>query len=65
MQDYPSIYSVNQLLTTIGVAAGPILVGLLRDVMGNYTIPLLAATVISAVAAVTLALTPDSHRSSL
>ncbi|CAN5707833.1 MFS transporter [soil metagenome] len=63
MRDYPSIYSVNQLLTTIGVAIGPILVGLLRDATGTYTIPLLAATVISTVAAVTLALTLKPRRS--
>ncbi len=64
MRDYPSIYSVNQLLTTVGVAAGPILVGLLRDATAGYVVPLLAATVVSTIAALTLALTPDSRRSS-
>ncbi|MGB3684077.1 MAG: MFS transporter [Rubrobacteraceae bacterium] len=55
MQDYPSIYSLNQFLATLGVAAGPILVGLLHDATAGYTIPLLAATGVSAAAAATLA----------
>lgn len=63
MRDYPSIYSVNGFLTTIGVAAGPILIGLLRDTTAGYTIPLLAATGISAAAAITLAFTRPSNRS--
>lgn len=62
MRDYPSIYSVNQLLTTIGVATGPILIGLLRDATADYTIPLLAATVISTIAAVTLVFSNNSRR---
>lgn len=60
MQDYPSIYSVNQLLTTLGVAVGPILVGILRDATAGYAVPLLAATGISTVAAVTLTFTRSS-----
>lgn len=64
MQDYSSIYSVNQLLTAFGVAAGPILVGILRDATAGYAIPLLAATAISAVAAVTLAFTNKFRKSS-
>ncbi len=65
VRDYPSIYSVNGLLTTVGVAAGPILVGLLRDATAGYTVPLLAATAISTVAAVTLALARTRRWSSL
>jgi MFS family permease len=39
-RDYPSIYSVNQLLTTVGIAAGPVLIGVLRDATADYTTPL-------------------------
>lgn len=62
MRDYPSIYSVNQFLTTVGVAVGPILVGLLRDATASYTLPLLTATVISTAAAITLSFTLSSKK---
>ena len=37
VRDYARLYSVNSLLSTVGVAAGPFLVGVLHDVTGGYT----------------------------
>jgi MFS family permease len=54
-RDYPSIYSVNQLLTTVGIAAGPVLIGVLRDATAGYTTPLLIAAGVSLAAACALA----------
>ena len=48
---YPRIYSTSQFVATIGVAAGPFLVGLLRDATDGYGAAYLAATAISLLAA--------------
>ena len=37
VRDYGRIFSLSQLLTTLGVAAGPALLGLLYDGFGGYT----------------------------
>lgn len=42
-REYARIYSVSQLLTAIGVAGGPALVGLIDEASGGYTLPYLAA----------------------
>ena len=49
-RDYPRIYSVSQLLSTLGVAAGPAIVGGLYDLLGGYGAALLVPAVASAVA---------------
>ena len=61
-RDYASIYSVNQLLTTVGIAAGPVLVGVLRDATSGYAAPLLISAGVSLLAAGALALAspPDN-----
>lgn len=50
VRDYAGIYSANQLLATLGIAAGPILMGVLRDATGGYATPLLLAAGASAFA---------------
>jgi MFS family permease len=47
LRDYGRIYSLSQLLTAIGVAGGPVLVGLINAATGGYTIPYLAVAVVS------------------
>jgi MFS family permease len=36
VRDYARLYSVNSLLSTVGVAAGPFVVGLIHDTAGGY-----------------------------
>lgn len=36
VRDYPRIFSLSQLVSTLGVAAGPIIVGVIRDAAGGY-----------------------------
>jgi predicted MFS family arabinose efflux permease len=36
VRDYAHLYSVNSLLSTVGVAAGPFVVGLIHDTAGGY-----------------------------
>lgn len=36
VRDYPRIFSLSQLVSTLGVAAGPIVVGVIRDATGGY-----------------------------
>jgi MFS family permease len=43
-REYGRIYSVSQLLTAFGIAAGPALVGLIEEAAGGYTIPFLVVT---------------------
>ena len=50
VREYPRIYSFSQLLSTLGVALGPALLGVLYDVTGGYAVPYLAAGVASLVA---------------
>lgn len=46
VRDYPKIFSLNQLVVTVGVAAGPFLLGALHDASG-YRLAYLVATVVS------------------
>jgi hypothetical protein len=46
--DYPRLYSRAQFFTTIGVAGGPYLVGMLRDHAGGYTTAYLVAAGLAA-----------------
>jgi S1-C subfamily serine protease len=47
VREYPRIYSFSQLLSTLGVALGPALLGVLYDGTGGYAVPYLAAGVAS------------------
>lgn len=54
--EYARIYSVSQLLTALGVAGGPALLGLIDEATGGYTLPYLAAAAGSCAGLVILAL---------
>lgn len=43
VRDYGRIFSLSQWLTTLGVAAGPLLLGLLYDLQGGYQLSFLLA----------------------
>ncbi|HLN08965.1 MAG TPA: MFS transporter, partial [Xanthobacteraceae bacterium] len=64
-REYARIYSVSQLLTALGVAGGPALVGLIDEASGGYTLPYLVAAGTSCVGLVILALAcagpPPAH----
>lgn len=53
VREYARIYSVNQLITSVGVAAGPFLAGWLRD-QSSYQLSYWVAGVLSFVGAVSL-----------
>ena len=50
VRDYPRIFATSQLVSTVGVAGGPYLVGVLRDATDGYRSAYLAASAISLVA---------------
>ncbi|MGA2127445.1 MAG: MFS transporter [Xanthobacteraceae bacterium] len=54
--EYARIYSVSQLLTALGVAGGPALLGLIDEATGGYTLPYLAASAGSCAGLLILAL---------
>jgi hypothetical protein len=43
-RDYGRIYSTSQLVTVLGVASCPALIGVLYEVADGYAVPFLAAT---------------------
>ena len=47
VRDYPRIYSVSSLVATIGITAGPAVVGLIHDSAGGYTAGLVVLSVAS------------------
>ncbi len=49
VRDYGRIFSLSQWLTTLGVASGPLLIGVLYDFQGGYVLSFLAAALASAV----------------
>jgi predicted MFS family arabinose efflux permease len=53
--EYGRIYSVSQLITVIGVAGGPALVGVLFDVTGDYRLPFVVTAASTAFGATILA----------
>jgi MFS family permease len=55
--DYPRIYALGQMFTTIGVAGGPALMGAMFDVTDGWQAPYLLAALSSGVAAALLATT--------
>lgn len=54
VRDYPRIFSTSQLVSTVGVAGGPYLLGILRDATDGYGLAYLTATVISLAAGAVL-----------
>ena len=50
VRDYPRIFATSQLVSTVGVAGGPYLIGVLRDATGGYRAAYLVASGISLVA---------------
>ena len=47
VRDYPRTFATSQLISTLGVAAGPFLLGILRDATDGYRIAYLAAAALS------------------
>jgi MFS family permease len=47
LRDYGRLYSLSQLLTAIGVAGGPVLVGVINAATGGYSVPYLVVAVAS------------------
>lgn len=43
-KEYGRIYSMSQFITMVGVAGGPLLIGLFYDLSGGYEIPFVAAS---------------------
>jgi MFS family permease len=54
VRDYAKLYSVSQLLSTVGVAGGPFVIGFLHDMAGGYPPAYLVAALLSVGAMVTL-----------
>ncbi|MEE4362183.1 MAG: MFS transporter [Pseudomonadales bacterium] len=50
VRDYGRIYSLGQLLSTLGVASGPLVIGLLYDAAGGYTGAFMVAAAASSIA---------------
>jgi predicted MFS family arabinose efflux permease len=64
VREYARIYSLNLLWTTLGVAAGPFVLGVIHDVTGGYTTAYVVAAILSLVGAVSLASRSRESRSS-
>jgi MFS family permease len=64
VRDYARIYSVNLLWTTLGVAGGPFVLGLIHDATGGYTAAYVLAAILSVVGAMSLASRRRDSRSS-
>ena len=47
VRDYPRIFARSQLVSTVGIASGPFLLGILRDATAGYRLAFLAATALS------------------
>jgi MFS family permease len=56
MRDYGRVYSVSQLVMTLGIAAGPLVVGAVHDLVDGYELALLLAAGASASGAATFVL---------
>lgn len=55
VRDYPKLYSRMNLITTVGIAGGPFLLGWIRDATGGYRGAYLTAAMLSLVGAAVLA----------
>lgn len=47
VRDYPRIFATSQLVSTVGIASGPFVLGILRDATDGYRLAFLAATALS------------------
>lgn len=47
VRDFPRVFSLSQLISTVGVASGPFVLGILRDATDGYEAAYLAAMVVS------------------
>jgi MFS family permease len=56
VRDYPRIFSRAQLVSVVGTAGGPLLIGSLYDVFGSYEVPYAAAAACSLTGAIVLSL---------
>jgi MFS family permease len=54
VRDFPRIYSASQLLATVGVAAGPLVVGVMAERLGGYGLAVVLAGGASLVSAAVL-----------
>jgi MFS family permease len=59
VRDYPRVFATSQLVSTIGVAGGPLLLGLLRDLSDGYGVPYLTAAAVSLAASAVVLGTGD------
>jgi MFS family permease len=64
VRDYPRIYSLNMLWTTLGVAGGPFVLGVVHDMTGGYGAAYVVAALLSIVGAMSLSRGRASRRSS-
>lgn len=64
VRDYARIYSLNMLWTTLGVAGGPFVLGVVHDVTGGYSAAYVIAALLSIVGAIALASRGRASRSS-
>ncbi|MDQ3385066.1 MAG: MFS transporter [Actinomycetota bacterium] len=55
VRDYPRIFATSQLVSTVGIASGPFVLGILRDATDGYLLAYLAATTLSLAASVVVA----------
>ena len=55
VRDYPRIFATSQLVSTVGIASGPFVLGILRDATEGYRLAYLAATTLSLAASVVVA----------
>lgn len=61
--DYPRIYAMTQLVATLGIASGPLLLGAAREAAGSYAVGTWTAALISVVAVVVLSVAARVRRS--
>ena len=54
-RDYGRIYSLSQMVTVVGVAGCPALIGVLYEVSGGYAVPFLVISALTVIGLVTLA----------
>jgi len=61
-RDYGRIYSTSQLVTTLGVAGCPALIGLMFETSGGYGVPFVGAAALTMIGLVILALFAATRR---
>jgi MFS family permease len=61
-RDYGRIYSTSQLVTVMGVASCPALIGMMYEWSGDYTVPFLAAAAVTLVGLAVLGLFTGARR---